>query len=98
MSMQAGPDRLAALGRAPSAHRNRTAVTPANLQTAQNVFAIPGNDYACRLDLIDARIGGIKRARNRIEADFAFNLALQLPAERVGDLDLYDARLLRLQW
>ena len=82
VDLQAGPDRLAALRRAAAAHGDGAAVTPANLQAAQNVLAIPGNDHAHRLNLVDAGIGGIERARNRIEADLAFDLALQLPAER----------------
>ena len=43
-----------------------------------------GDDHPERLDLVDAGIGGIERARDLVEADLAFDRGLQIAAERVG--------------
>ena len=47
------------------------------VERAENVLAVSRDDDAQRLDLIDAGVGGIERARDGIEADFAFDAALR---------------------
>ena len=44
---------------------------------ADDILAILGNHHAQRPDLIDAGVGGIERAGDRVEADFALDLALR---------------------
>ena len=57
-----------------------------DLDGAHDVLARPRHDDAERLDLIDAGVGGVERARDRVEADLAgdllFELALQVQAQR----------------
>ena len=51
---------------------------PADLDDADDVFAILGNHHAQRPDLVDAGVGGIQRAGDGVEADLALDLALEL--------------------
>ena len=55
---------------------------------ADDILARLGNHHARGLDLIDARVGGIERARNGVEADFAFDAAVsQLAIDSVIAVD-----------
>ena len=81
---EAGADRLAGLRRAAAARRDRDAVAAGDLDRPDDVLARARDDDAERLDLIDAGVGGIERARDGIESDFAFDRALKVEPESVG--------------
>ena len=53
----------------------------ADFQRVEDVLAVLRNHHARGLDQIDAGVGGVQRAGNRIETDFAFDLRFQLTAE-----------------
>ena len=55
----------------------------ADLQRGDNILPIFGDHYPKRLDLIDAGVGGVERARDRVEAHFAFDFGFELAAHRV---------------
>ena len=81
-----GADGLAGLRRAAATHRQRTAMLRTDSDDADQIFARPRQDDPCRLDLIDAGVGGIERAGDAIETDLAggvaFKIALQLAGGR----------------
>jgi hypothetical protein len=69
---------------------------PADFERAENIVAVCGDDDSHRVNLIDAGVGGIERARYGIEADFAFDTRFEFTAQRRGIYrrrrvgDLYD--------
>ena len=73
-------------GRCHATHRDRAAELPADLDRFDDVRPRLGDDDADRLDLIDARIGGVERARDLVEPDFAFKARL----ERAPQADVID--------
>jgi hypothetical protein len=81
IDLKARADGLAGLRRAAASRGDRDAVPPRDLDNANDVLTRSGNDDAERLDLIDARVGGVERARDPIEPDFAryrlFEIALK---------------------
>ena len=81
---QAAADRLAGLRRAAAAHRERAAKSRAELDDRDEVVLRPRNDDPDRLELIDAGVGGVERARDRVEADFAGHARFEGAPERVG--------------
>ena len=89
---EAGADRLAGLRGAAAPRRERDAMSGGDRNGANHRLGGLGNDDAQRLDLVDAGVGGVKRARNLVEADLAvdggFELALQrhwlLPRAAIG--------------
>ena len=70
-----GADRLAGLRGAAAARRDRDAVLGGDRDGADHRLGGLGNDDAQRLDLVDAGVGGVKRARDRVEADLAVDSA-----------------------
>ncbi len=74
IDLNAFADRLPGLRRAAAAHGDGTAEAPADLDDADDILARLRNHDAQRPDLIDAGVGRIERARDRVEADFAFDL------------------------
>ena len=79
---QAGADRLPGLRRAAASRRDRHAVSRGDPDRAHHRFGRARNDDAERLDLVDAGVGRVQRARHLVEANFAvdrgFELALQI--------------------
>ena len=79
-------DGLAGLRGAAAAHRDGAAKAATDFEDGKDVFARFWNDDAERFDLINAGVGGIERAGNLVEADFALDalrkLALQLLGRR----------------
>ena len=55
-----------------------TSMLRADTDDADEIVARPRQDDAERLDLVDARVGGVERARDLVEPDFAFELLLEL--------------------
>jgi hypothetical protein len=53
-------------------------VACSDLDRADDVLARAGYDYAERFNLIDARVGGIERARDGVETDFPLDSLLEL--------------------
>ena len=82
--MQAVANRLPSLRRAAAASGDGYAVRPRELDRANNVVTRFRNDDAKWVDLVDTRVGGIERARDRIEPDFAGDLLLELLAQRLA--------------
>ena len=56
----------------------------ADLKRADDVLASLGNHHAQRPDLVDAGVGGIERAGDCVEADFALDLALEFVLQSRG--------------
>ena len=58
---------------------------------AEDVLARFRDDDAERIDLVDAGVGGIQGARDRVEPDFAGNLLLELAPQgaALNDLELF---------
>ena len=71
-------DRLPSLRRAAAAGGDRDAVRAGQIHRAEDVLARFCEHDPQRMHLVDARVGGIKGARNRVKADFAGNLLLEL--------------------
>ena len=70
--MQPGADRLAGLRRAAAAHRDRArGAARRSGRCATTSSRVRGSDDAERLDLVDAGVGGVERARDRVEPDLA---------------------------
>ena len=78
---QSGADRLPGLRRAAAARGDRHAVAGGDLDGADHRLRRSWYHHPQRLDLIDARVGGVERPREAIETDLAvdggFELALQ---------------------
>ena len=84
-TIDAAADRLAGLRRAAAAHRERDSGDSRQSSTMRDdVVARFRDDDAERLDLIDAGVGGVERARHRVEADLAGDLRLEIAAEGAG--------------
>jgi len=75
-------DGLAGLRGSASAQCNRATELPRKAHHADQILTGFYDDSAQRLDLINARIGRIKGARDGVEPDLAFNLPFQLAAQR----------------
>ena len=60
------------------------AVTPAGLDDAHQILARLRDHDAGRLNLVDAGVGRIQRARDGVEPHFAVDRALELATERGG--------------
>ena len=71
VDLQSGPDCLAGLRRAAAAGGDGAAVGAGALQRGQYVLARADDGHPERLDLVDAGVGGVQRARHRVEADLA---------------------------
>ena len=75
-------DRLARLRRPPSPHRQGTTVLLAELDGLYDVLLRLDDDDAGRLDLVDAGVGGVERAGDLVETDFALDLRFEIAPER----------------
>jgi len=84
VSNEAAADGLTGLRGAPAAQRQRAAELVAEAHRGDDVVTIAGHDHAERFDLIDAGVGGIKRASDAIEADFAGNRSAKRTLEAGG--------------
>jgi hypothetical protein len=62
---------------------------PRNLDGSHHIVSRAGHDDADRLDLVNAGVGGVQRARNAIEPDLALDVLLEL-ALQVQDLAPFD--------
>ena len=80
---EAGADRLTGLRRAASPHRQRAAMLPAGghdrTRSSRDL-----ERRRRRLNLVDAGVGRVERARHGVEPHFAFDLAFELRAPRRG--------------
>ena len=81
---QAGADRLAGLRRAAAARRDRRAVLRRQFHHARHVLGRAWHDHADRLDLVDAGVGRVQRARDAIESDLAVNGVVEGALQRHG--------------
>jgi hypothetical protein len=59
-------------------------VAPGDLDHANDVLARSRDDEAERLDLIDARVGGVERTRDPIEPDLARDRLLEIALKGGG--------------
>ena len=84
-------DGLPGLGRAAAPRRDRHAVRPRQVHGPQDVLARLDEDHAQRMHLVDAGVGGIQGAGDRVEPDFSGNLRLQLAPQgaALNDLELF---------
>ncbi len=81
---QAAANRLAGLRRAAAAHRERTAKLAQTSTIATRSSFVRGTTTPIGSKLIDAGVGGVERARDRVEPDFAGHARFEGPPERVG--------------
>ena len=79
----AAADGLTGLRRAAASHRQGAAVSCADRHCPDDVVARLHDHDAERLNLVDARVGRIQRARDGVEADFAFDRGLEIAPQRV---------------
>src|SRR5688572_19866903 len=79
---QAGANRLPGLRRAAAAHRQRASKLRADADQTDEIVAGLRQHDAERLDLIDAGVGGVERAGDLVEPDFALELLLEFLAKR----------------
>ena len=77
IDLQAFADGLSGLRSAAAAHGDGAAEAAADFDDADDVLARLGNHHADGLDLIDAGVGGVERAGDGVEADFAGDAALE---------------------
>ncbi len=80
----AAADGLSGLRGAAAAHRDRSAVLAAEADGADDVVAGFGEDDGEGRDLVDAGVGGVERAGDRVGADFALQLSFEGGAEWRG--------------
>src|SRR5262245_58548758 len=86
---KAGSDRLPRLRRSSTAHRDRTAVAPADLDDANDVLARPDDDDADGGNAIDAGVRRIEGAGHGVEAHLPVELGFELTAQ---GFDVEDGR------
>ena len=79
---QAAADGLPGLRGAAASQRHGTAMPPADLHGADEIVARRDDHDAERLDLVDAGIGRVQAARNRVETHLALELSREFPAQR----------------
>ena len=83
VELKSRADRLPGLRRAAAPRRDRDAVARGDLDGAYDILARPRDDDPERLDLVDARVGGVERPRDRVEADLARDVLFKAAAEGV---------------
>src|SRR5206468_6830112 len=81
VDLQPLADGLTCLRRPTAPHRQRTAMSAADLNGLDDVLARFHDNDTDRLDLIDARVGGVQRAGDRVKADLALELSLQIATQ-----------------
>ena len=81
---EARADGLAALRRAAAAQRERAAEARADPDDGHQVLPGAGQHHAERFQGVDAGVGRVERARDRVEADFGGGLGPQRALQRRG--------------
>ena len=76
--MHGVPDRLAGQARRSAARQYRNLVPGTDLQQRPHVAVMPRNDGSDRLDLPHGRVSGVQDPRVAVEANLAFDLAVDL--------------------
>src|SRR5262249_33446061 len=84
VELDARADRLTGLRRASASSGDGAPVLAREAHRVDDVRARAWNDDACRDDLIDAGVGGVERARNGIESDFALDHRVEGALQAVG--------------
>ena len=79
----AAADGLTGLRRTAASHRQGAAVLRADRHGPHDVVARLHDHDAERLDLVDAGVGRIQRARDPVEADFALDRGFEIAPQRV---------------
>ena len=83
IELQSRADRLSRLRRAAASRRDRHSVTARDPDGVDDVVGGAGQDDSQRLNLIDAGVGGIQRARDLIEPDLARDPMHEVTPQRV---------------
>ncbi len=86
IDLQAFADGLSGLRRPASAHGDGATEAAADFDDAHDIVARLRDGYADGADLIDARVGGIERAGDGVEADLAGDGAFEFGLQGGGDL------------
>src|SRR5204863_9027712 len=81
VELKAGADRLPSLRRATASCSDRYAVLARDVDRTRDIVRRARNDNAERLDLINARVGRVERARHGVEPDLAGNPSRELALE-----------------